>query len=207
MSDTKETILSVSLNLFAQKGFDGVSVREIAKEVGVRESALYKHFKNKQEILIKITEQMSQKIREAYLQLKVPETQSSQTADISNQYKNLTGEPLCNLVWNIFQLFTGNTELAKFRRLLMREQFNNSDFSKCYNNFFLSGVIESQSKTFLQLIKGGLFKEEDEEIVALHFYGPILFLFQQYDCCPQKADQIKEMLSKHVITFGNLYTK
>ena len=47
--DTKNKILDVSLALFAQKGFDGVSVREIAKEVGVRESALYKHYKNKED--------------------------------------------------------------------------------------------------------------------------------------------------------------
>ena len=32
---TKTKILEVSLELFAKKGFDGVSVREIAKEVGV----------------------------------------------------------------------------------------------------------------------------------------------------------------------------
>ena len=34
------------------------NVRDIAKEVGVRESALYKHFKSKQEILDKIAEKL-----------------------------------------------------------------------------------------------------------------------------------------------------
>ena len=42
--------------MFAKRGFSGVSVRDIASAVGVRESALYKHFKNKQDILDKISE-------------------------------------------------------------------------------------------------------------------------------------------------------
>lgn len=41
--NTKDRILYISLELFAQKGFSGVSVRDIASKVGVRESALYKH--------------------------------------------------------------------------------------------------------------------------------------------------------------------
>ena len=54
--DTKDKILSCSLTLFSEKGFDGVSVREIAKSVGVRESALYKHFKNKDEMFSSLVE-------------------------------------------------------------------------------------------------------------------------------------------------------
>lgn len=208
MKDTKNHILTVSLDLFSQKGYDGVSIREIAKNVGVRESAIYKHFQNKQEILNKIAEKMSSEIHEAYQKLEVPRVNTTTAAaDFSAQYKKISGKPLCNLVWNIFQLFTGDTELAKFRRLLMREQFNNKTFSDCYNSFFLSGVLQAQSKTFLQLVKGGLFKEEDEKIIALHFYGPVLFLFQQFDCNPEMADQIKEMLTLHVIAFGKLYIR
>ena len=60
--DTKNLILTTALDLFSENGFDGVSVRDIAKQVGVRESALYKHFKNKQEILDKIAEKMSEEV-------------------------------------------------------------------------------------------------------------------------------------------------
>ena len=36
--------------IFSQKGFNGVSVREIAREVGIRESSIYNHYKNKEAI-------------------------------------------------------------------------------------------------------------------------------------------------------------
>lgn len=200
--DTKEKILEVSLALFAQKGFGGVSVREIAKEVGVRESALYKHYKNKEDILDKIVEEMISSIRNGYELRHVPETL---TEGVAEGYLNISEEQLCEMSWSIFKMFTEEPKLSNFRRLLMREQFHNKTFAKYYDKFFIEGVIESQAKTFLQLVDSGLFRKADERIIALHFYGPIMLLFQQYDCEPEKKDEIKEMLFKHVRAFGENY--
>ena len=200
--DTKKKILEVSLALFAQKGFDGVSVREIAKEVGVRESALYKHYKNKEDILDKIIEEMISSIRNGYELRHVPETL---TEGVAEGYRNISEEQLCEMSWSIFKMFTEEPKLSNFRRLLMREQFHNKTFAKYYDKFFIAGVIESQAKTFLQLVDNGLFRKADERIIALHFYGPILLLFQQYDCEPEKKDEIKGMLFKHVRAFGENY--
>ena len=176
--DTKDKILSNSLTLFSEKGFDGVSVREIAKNVGVRESALYKHFKNKQEILCKIAEKMSAEVHELYKKIQAPEALGG---DIVSVYKTLSEKKLCQMVWNVFQTFTGDTELAKFRRLLIREK-NDENFSKYYNDFFLDGVIKNQADIFSKLIKAGFFKKQEAQVMAMQFYGPVLFLFQKSDC-------------------------
>lgn len=48
---TRGRILEVALDLFSKHGFTASSMRHIAREVGVRESALYTHFKSKQDIL------------------------------------------------------------------------------------------------------------------------------------------------------------
>ena len=48
MISTKEKILKASSTLFSEHGYKGTSVRKIASEVGIRESALYNHFKNKE---------------------------------------------------------------------------------------------------------------------------------------------------------------
>ena len=41
---TKEKIFDVSLELFSQKGFNNTSVREIAREVGIKESSIYNNY-------------------------------------------------------------------------------------------------------------------------------------------------------------------
>ena len=47
---TKEKILAEALHLFAGKGYDATSIKEISKAVGVADAALYRHFPSKEEI-------------------------------------------------------------------------------------------------------------------------------------------------------------
>ena len=47
---TKEKILITALRLFAQDGYEAVSVSRIAGELGMTKGALYKHYKNKRDI-------------------------------------------------------------------------------------------------------------------------------------------------------------
>jgi len=50
-SSTRARILEAALELFARQGFDGTSIRQLARRVGLRESSLYNHFPSKQAIL------------------------------------------------------------------------------------------------------------------------------------------------------------
>ena len=48
---TKERILYAALNLFAEKGYDGVGVDLIAENAGLKGPSLYRHYKGKEDIL------------------------------------------------------------------------------------------------------------------------------------------------------------
>ena len=48
---TKEKILDAALTLFAENGYDGTSVEQIAGIVGIKAPSLYKHYKGKEDIL------------------------------------------------------------------------------------------------------------------------------------------------------------
>jgi AcrR family transcriptional regulator len=49
--ETKEKILRTAARMFSERGFDRVTVREIAKDVGITSGSLYNHFVSKDEIL------------------------------------------------------------------------------------------------------------------------------------------------------------
>jgi len=49
--ETKEQILKAAGTLFANKGFDSVSIREIAKEAGCSHTTIYLYFKDKEALL------------------------------------------------------------------------------------------------------------------------------------------------------------
>lgn len=48
--ETRRQILEASFHLFGLKGFDGVSVKDIAKATKLSKGALYWHFQNKEEL-------------------------------------------------------------------------------------------------------------------------------------------------------------
>lgn len=72
--DTREKIMEVAINLFAVKGFDGATIREIAQLANVNVASLNYHFKSKenlrQEILNFIVLDFKEKI------LSIPETKN-----------------------------------------------------------------------------------------------------------------------------------
>lgn len=49
--NTKERLFAAALDLFAAKGVDAVSVRDIVKRVGISTAAFYNHFASKDELL------------------------------------------------------------------------------------------------------------------------------------------------------------
>lgn len=53
-TQTKDKIFDTALDLFSKKGYDSVSVRTIASEVGIKESSIYNHYSNKKDILMSI---------------------------------------------------------------------------------------------------------------------------------------------------------
>jgi AcrR family transcriptional regulator len=50
--DTRTAVLENAKRLFAQRGYSGVSVRDIAKACGIRAASLYHHFPNKERLYL-----------------------------------------------------------------------------------------------------------------------------------------------------------
>lgn len=51
--ETRRRILGSALDIFSEKNFSNVSVSEIAEAVGMTKGAVYWHFRNKEDILVK----------------------------------------------------------------------------------------------------------------------------------------------------------
>src|ERR1700734_357008 len=52
--ETRELILDIALELFADQGYDKTSLRDIAERLGTTKAALYYHFERKQDILLEL---------------------------------------------------------------------------------------------------------------------------------------------------------
>ncbi|KUJ67573.1 TetR family transcriptional regulator [Streptomyces albus subsp. albus] len=62
--DTRQRIQDVALELFAERGYEKTSLREIAEHLQVTKAALYYHFKTKEDILISLVQDLSRPLDE-----------------------------------------------------------------------------------------------------------------------------------------------
>ncbi len=53
-TETKKRILEAAQKLFARKGYEGTTTRELAHEAGVAEGTIFRHFPNKKAILVEV---------------------------------------------------------------------------------------------------------------------------------------------------------
>ncbi|HXG31144.1 MAG TPA: TetR/AcrR family transcriptional regulator [Thermodesulfobacteriota bacterium] len=52
--DSKNRILNIALSLFIKKGIKSTTTREIARKAGIAEGTIYKHFKSKDDLALKL---------------------------------------------------------------------------------------------------------------------------------------------------------
>lgn len=61
-ADRREALLAAAARLFAERGFNGVSIEELGAAVGVSGPAVYRHFHGKQEVLAALLIDVSAKL-------------------------------------------------------------------------------------------------------------------------------------------------
>jgi len=63
-ADRRATLLAEAARLFAQRGFDGVSLDDLGAAAGVRGPAVYRHFPSKQGVLAALLVEVSERLRD-----------------------------------------------------------------------------------------------------------------------------------------------
>lgn len=180
--NTKQKIIEESMRLFSVSGFDAVSIRAIAEAVGVGNSALYKHFKSKKEILDEI---VSFSV-EYFLAMGSKQIMKIQSL-----------EDMQDACLSMFDFQTKDEWMVMFRRLLIIEQFKNPEMAEIYRKFFIELPLKTQSDLFKQLITKGLMKDGNEKVLAMELYAP----FYLYHLSPDSQQDLRELFKAHIKNF------
>lgn len=204
MENTRDTIIYQALNLFSDKGFEGVSMRDIAGSVGIKASSLYNHFKSKEDIFNSIIEEMTKRYEEMIISMQIPHGEFEAVVE---QYMQVSYEMLNEIAKGMFLYFLKDDFASKFRRLLTMEQYRSTLAGNIFQNFYIEGAIEYQSILFANMMAKGAFIQCDPNIMAIHFYSPIFLLLNKYDRLPNKEEEALDALSKHVRQFSDIYNK
>lgn len=190
---TKERILNIALELFAQNGYLGTSMSDIANQLGFTKAALYKHYTSKQEILDQIVERMNRMDYERAEEYEMPETEPDGFAEA---YMHTPIEKIRIYSMAQFDHWTKETFSANFRKMLTLEQYRDPKLAQLHHDYLAGGPLEYMAAIFRKLA------DSDEEAMqlALDFYGPMYLLYSIYDGAEDKAS-VAPLLDAHIRRF------
>jgi len=161
-SGTKGKILKVATTLFSELGYKGASVRKIAAEVGIRESAIYNHYKNKEEIFLEVAKGIfsspfsldSEEIRELALR----------------------GKPFLQKFTMQYKMLTFDKKNENMFRLLMIELMQNQDLREQFRVEFHDKNIKLLSEGFFIMMQNSLIRSSDPMMISYEYLSTLFYI-------------------------------
>lgn len=167
---TKEKIFDVSIDLFSQYGYDGVSIRRIAGEVGIKESSIYNHYKSKETIMDEILDYYIHEMTKD----EIPIKQASENLDVGLEYFYKMG-------LDLYLTKLSKSKMMKITRIILIESYHNEKIK----NFVKSAIIEQAVNGWMELFdlmkeKNLIYHDCDSQQLARSFYYYGLFLLIEH---------------------------
>ena len=199
---TKQRILAEALTLFSKKGYESVTVAEIANAVGVKAPALYKHYKSKQDIFSAILDEMkaSYDRQAASMQMDGRDAEKDQSL-----YEGVSEDKLVEMAVNLFLYFLHDDNERKFRKMLILEQYNNRELAAIYAKQYVDFPLSYQSAVFGLMVGAGVTIPGKPQIMALQYYAPVYLYIRLCDCQPEREAEAIKVLEEHFRQFIRIY--
>ena len=191
--NTKERIMETALELFAEKGYLGTSMNDIAKQLGFTKAALYKHYTSKQEILNRIVERMNEMDYERAKQFEMP---GGNLTEIVAAYQKTPIEKVRAYSKAQFLHWTEEDFSSRFRKMLTLEQYRDPEMAQLYQKYLATGPVDYMAAIF----RGLTDSEEAAQYLALEFYGPMFLLYSVSDSGAEQ-EQVLSLLDAHIDRF------
>ena len=185
---TKEKILKISLSLFSKQGYAATSVRDICKQVPIKQSTLYYYFQNKREIFQVLLKGFEEKSRRLMQQM---EQELSQCLVADEDFGN-------GVMQSFFEEYLMDAFCNPFIRLLRIEEGNDEEMQHIYEKWIFDEPLRFQQKIFSVLINRGILKPADSAELAVQYYAPIFFYLQRYLLSGELTNERKERFRQAV---------
>lgn len=170
--DTKGRILSAALELFSKRGYEAVTVEQIAQAVGIKAPSLYKHFKSKRDIFDSIVCRMEQTDALRAREFGLPEAAADEMAE---EYRQASMRQLIDFSKAQFTYWTEDDFSSNFRKLLTLEQYRDPDMQKLYQQYLSAGPLGYVADLFKS------WHIDAPEQKATEFFAPMFLMYSLYD--------------------------
>ncbi|WAH39340.1 TetR/AcrR family transcriptional regulator [Alicyclobacillus dauci] len=194
INPTKEKILTVAIDLFSTKGFSAVSIRDITRDVGIRESSLYNHFRNKDDIL----DTIFVLFRAGYKKLTPP------TEHLERILTTMTPAEFLEYGTHLYMTLINDPLMGKIWRIMNVEQYRDRRAREILLQDIIQGTLAFLEAAFETMIRLGSIPSHDPAILASEYQYGVFAMATEYNMLKfanQDTSQIEQRLSTHVAYF------
>ena len=192
---TREKILDAALVSFAENGYKGTNLRDLAAGMGLSKSALYRHYESKEDIWNAVLDRM-----EAYYVSRFGSPERMPPVPKS------CGE-LFAVTMRMIAFTMHDQRVILTRKLLLTEQFRDERARHFAKLHFLTGTKDIYTKIFAEMMESGILKKEDPEMLAFIYTAPITALVHDRDREPEKEPEILRQIEAFVKHFIGMYER
>jgi AcrR family transcriptional regulator len=162
---TRQKIFDTSIDLFAKKGYDRTTIRDIAHTVGISESAVYRHYESKDAILEAIFDHVMNQVFAP-----LPTKHAPEEASIFRQA--LEGLP---------QYIGSNPQLVKILHILLHEMNTNDKVREYLRDTYGTRADEYTEDLFRKEMEEGRIRQCDVKALTTLFNAfRFAWLFQTF---------------------------
>lgn len=161
-TDRRQQILEVASGLFARKGYQGTTTREIADEAGVNEALLFRHFPSKENLYWTLIEELCHARGKRHRVKRILEK----------------GGTDAQVFEGVAREFLTRTERDReLSRLLWFTALENHELSARFFNTFIADNYEALASHIRERIRHGAFRKTDPLLAARAFIGMVVYHF------------------------------
>lgn len=183
--NTKERIFEEALTLFSREGYNGVSMRQIAKAVGIKESSIYNHYKNKEEILMSLFKYFSETLT-LYRPSEEEIEKMLQYMDVEDIFKQL--------IIGLGKSLNGTHDVIA--RIVYSEQFRNATAKQLMLENIIAEPARYIAKVLTIMKRKNLIKDIDINFIAEEYNYVLLALSFEYAHAANNGDDTSPIIKK-----------
>jgi len=167
--NTKEKLELAALELFSRKGYQAVSIRDICGVVGIKESSVYYHFKNKQALMDSLIDRVDGIVEE------MKERFDRKFAVAENVSEEAMGEVAVGILEN----YLLHPYVFKVISILSIERMRDAGADLNYQKLLFDLPLAQQEKVFGEMMDRSYIKKNQAAILAQEYQAIIYFAFQK----------------------------
>lgn len=195
VNTTKKTIFLAAAELFAEKGYAGVSMKDIANKACITAASIYNHYKSKQQIMDALLEHYLERMEYFYVRL------SDAKFDLSDGLNSVLNQ--------LMLAYEDHEKLLMYylTRIVHHEQFNYQSAAEALIGSGYKKYVDAHSHFFDRLAQAGLISGKVDSSRYGEIYARLSLTFATQFLHPEvehtigEQSELSDFVNKLVINY------